>query len=498
MRRSAVRVVGTPEGISAGVSQTPPRIDGHVAPVPDPTAKGHPLPEIIPIETPSLGDRSYLVHDGTTAFVVDPQRDIDRVLALAEREGVSITHVVETHVHNDYVTGGLALARAVGASYHVNAADEVSFQRTPVVDGDVITVSESLSVRAMATPGHTYTHLSYALEDHATPVGVFTGGSLLFGATGRPDLLGPQHTHDLVHHQFASARRLAAELPDATRVLPTHGFGSFCAAGATSGAEASTIGAERRDNPALTQTEQAWVADILAGLEEFPTYYAHMGPLNSAGPSAPDLSEPARADRAQIARALSAGEWVVDLRTRTAFAAGHVPGTLNIGVDGQFSTYVGWLMPWGTPLTILGESREQVAEAQRELVRIGVDDLAGAASGTPSEWTDSALSTVERASFADLAQVRHHRPVVVLDVRSPSEYATGAIEGATNIPLQHLLERLGDVPDGQVWVHCASGYRAAIAASVLAADGLAVMLVDDSFDEHARPAGLPVSEPDAA
>lgn len=456
------------------------------------------MPEIIPIETPSLGDRTYLVHDGTTAFVVDPQRDIDRVLDLAQREGVTITHVFETHIHNDYVTGGLALAEAVGARYHVNADDAVSFERAPIADGDTVAVSDSLTVRAIATPGHTYTHLSYAVEEHGTPVGVFTGGSLLFGATGRPDLLGEQHTHDLVHHQFASARRLAAELPDATRVLPTHGFGSFCAAGATSGADASTIGAEKRDNPALTQTEQAWVADILAGLEEFPTYYAHMGPLNSAGPSAPDLSEPARADKAEVARALSAGEWVVDLRTRTAFAAGHVPGTLNIGVDGQFSTYVGWLMPWGTPLTILGESPEQVAEAQRELVRIGVDELAGAASGSPSEWTDSALATVERASFADLAQVRHHRPVAVLDVRAPSEHAAGAIEGSTNIPLHHLLERLGDVPDGQVWVHCASGYRASIAASVLATNGVPVVLVDDSFDEQARPAGLPVSEPDAA
>ncbi|HET6968385.1 MAG TPA: MBL fold metallo-hydrolase [Ornithinibacter sp.] len=456
------------------------------------------MPEIIPIETPSLGDRTYLVHDGTTAFVVDPQRDIDRVLDLARRKGVTITDVFETHIHNDYVTGGLALAEAVGARYHVNADDAVSFDRAPITDGDTVAVSDSLTVRAIATPGHTYTHLSYALEEHGTPVGVFTGGSLLFGATGRPDLLGAQHTHDLVHHQFASARRLAAELPDATRVLPTHGFGSFCAAGATSGADASTIGAEKRDNPALTQTEQAWVADILAGLEEFPTYYAHMGPLNSAGPSAPDLSEPARADKAEIARALAAGEWVVDLRTRTAFAAGHVPGSLNIGVDGQFSTYVGWLMPWGTPLTILGESPEQVADAQRELVRIGIDELAGAGSGAPAGWTDSALATVERASFADLAQVRHHRPVVVLDVRSPSEHGAGAIEGSTNIPLQYLLERLGDVPDGQVWVHCASGYRASIAASVLAANGVPVVLVDDSFDEQARPAGLPVSQPDAA
>jgi len=185
---------------------------------------------IVPIETPTLGDRSYLVHDGEVALVVDPQRDIDRVLALADAAGVRITHVFETHIHNDYVTGGLALAKATGAAYHVNAADDVAYQRVPVNDGDVIDVSDVLRIRVIATPGHTYTHLSYSLESGSEHVGVFSGGSLLFGSTGRPDLLGPDHTHALVHHQFASAHRLATELPDQTQVLPTHGFGSFCAA----------------------------------------------------------------------------------------------------------------------------------------------------------------------------------------------------------------------------------------------------------------------------
>ncbi|GAA4397656.1 MBL fold metallo-hydrolase [Fodinibacter luteus] len=440
---------------------------------------------IIPIETPSLGDRSYLVHDGATAFVVDPQRDIDRVLDLAEREGVRVAHVFETHIHNDYVTGGLALARAVGAVYHVNGDDDVAFERSPIADGDTVEVSEALRVRAIATPGHTFTHLSYAVEDAGRPVGVFTGGSLLFGATGRPDLLGPDHTHDLVRHQYASARRLADELPDDAQVLPTHGFGSFCSAGTTSGADASTIGTEKGANPALTQPEDAWVADVLAGLDAYPTYYAHMDPANSGGPSAPDLRAPEKADRAAVARALADGEWVVDLRTRTAFSAGHVPGTVNIGVDGQLSTYVGWLMPWGAPLTLLGESPEQVAEAQRELVRIGIDRLEGAASGEPGEWTDAALASVPRATFADLEQVRHHRPVGVLDVRQASEHAEAHLPGATNIPIGDLLERLDDVPAGEIWVHCASGYRAAIAASLLAANGGQVVLVDDDFDDHA-------------
>ncbi len=448
---------------------------------------------IVPIDTPTLGDRSYLAHDGRVALVVDPQRDIDRVLALAADAGVTITHVFETHIHNDYVTGGWALAQATGAAYHVNGDDEVSFEHIPVGDGDRIEVSPSLVVRVIATPGHTYTHLSYALSSDGEPVGVFTGGSLLFGATGRPDLLGHAHTDDLVHHQFASAHRLAGELPDDAQVLPTHGFGSFCSAGSTGDTTASTIGREKQSNPALTQAEERWVAETLAGLDAYPAYYAHMAPANSAGPGAPDLSAPESADKAVLAGRIADGEWVVDLRSRTAYAAGHVTGTLNFGVDGQFATYLGWLIPWGTPLTLLGESPEQVAEAQRELVRIGIDDLEGAASGTPADWTDAPLGSFERAEFADLAQVRHHRDVVILDVRRASEFGAGHIEGAVNIPIHEILDRLDDVPVGELWVHCAGGYRASVAASVLAARGRHVVAVDDSFDEHAAVSGLPIT-----
>lgn len=448
---------------------------------------------IIPIDTPTLGDRSYLAHDGKVAVVIDPQRDIDRVLTLAREARVTITHVFETHIHNDYVTGGLALAQATGAAYHVNAADPVTYERTPIRDGDVIDASPSLRVRAIATPGHTYTHLSYALEANGEPVGVFTGGSLLFGATGRPDLLGHDHTHDLVHHQFASAHRLAEELPEQAQVLPTHGFGSFCSAGSSGETAASTIGQEKRANPALTQDEERWVGDTLAGLDAYPAYYAHMGPANSAGPQAPDLRTPESADKDVLAKRIANGEWVVDLRTRTAFAAGHVTGTLNFGLDGQFATYLGWLIPWGTPLTLLGESPEQVAEAQRELVRIGLDRLEGAATGEPQDWTDDDLGTFPRAEFADLAQVRHHRKVVVLDVRRSSEFADGHIDGAVNIPLHDLLRRLGEVPAGEVWVHCAGGYRASVAASVLAANGTRVVAVDDSFGERAAASGLPIT-----
>ncbi len=444
---------------------------------------------ILPVETPSLGDRSYLVHDGEVAFVVDPQRDIDRMLDLAKSCGVRITHVFETHIHNDYVTGGFALAKETGAAYHVNADDKVSFEHDPVRDGDVVEVSDTLTVRVVHTPGHTFTHLSYVLEGE-TPA-VFSGGSLLFGSTGRPDLLGPDHTDALARHQHASAHKLADQLADETQVMPTHGFGSFCSS-TQSDSTSSTIGQERRSNPALTKDEEAYVAEIIAGLDAYPAYYAQMGPANAAGPSGADLEAPELADKEELRKRLEAGEWLVDLRNRTAFAAGHAPGTLNFGIDGQFATYLGWLIPWGTPVTLLGESAEQVAEAQREMVRIGIDHPAAAATGKPEEWTDEPIGSFERATFADLAQVRHHRPVQVLDVRRGQEFEESHIEGAVNVPIHEILGRLDEVPSGEVWVHCAGGYRASIVASILAANGHTVVAVDDSFDEHAEESGLPL------
>ena len=446
---------------------------------------------IVPIETPTLGDRSYLAHDGQVALVVDPQRDIDRVLELAEAAGVRITHVFETHIHNDYVTGGLALATVTGAAYHVNAADDVAYERVPIRDGDVIDVSGALRIRVIATPGHTYTHLSYALESAGEHVGVFSGGSLLFGSTGRPDLLGPDHTDALVHYQYASAHRLAAELPDEAQVLPTHGFGSFCSA-TQSEATSSTIGQEKHTNPALTQDEKDYVAELLAGLDAWPAYYAQMGPANSAGPGAADLSAPEPADAAALRRRIEAGQWVVDLRTRTTFAAGFVPGTLNFGIDDQFATYLGWLIPWGTPVTLLGETPEQIAQAQRELVRIGIDRPAAAATGTPKAWTDLPLESLRLATFADLARVRRHHHVAILDVRREGEWRESHIDGAVNIPIHELLGRVAEVPAGEVWVHCAAGYRASIAASVLTAQGTLVVAVDDSYAEQAATSGLPL------
>jgi hydroxyacylglutathione hydrolase len=449
---------------------------------------------VLPIETASLGDRSYLAHDGQVAVVIDPQRDTDRITALAGREGVRITHVAETHIHNDYVSGGLALSRTLGAAYLVNAADPVTFRREPVGDGDTVGIGPALRLRVMATPGHTFSHLSYVLEADSEVIGVFTGGSLLFGSTGRPDLLGPANTGRLARAQYASAQRLARELPDAALVYPTHGFGSFCAV-TQAQAASSTIGREKRLNPVFSG-EQAYIAGLLAGLDAYPAYYAHMGPANLAGPADPDLSPPRPADAADIRRRIQAGEWVVDLRDRVAFCAGFVRGSFSFPLDGSFASYFGWALPWGTPVTLLAETPGQVAQAQRELVRIGIDRPAAAATGRPGQWTVGApLASMRRATFGELAAAGGRgadRDLVVLDVRRELEWDDAHIANAIHIPFSDLTRRAGEVRAGEVWVHCHSGYRAVVAASILAARGRQVVSVDDDF-ANAGPAGLAIT-----
>ncbi|MFC9759577.1 rhodanese-like domain-containing protein [Streptomyces sp. NPDC056921] len=442
------------------------------------------------IELEGLGNRHYLAGGTDTAVAVDPPRDFDQVLAAAARRGVRITHVVETHIHNDYVTGGMELARVTGAAYLVPAGAHVSFARVPVSDGDTVTVDAGLVLRAVATPGHTPHHTAYVLEEQGTAVAAFTGGSLLIGTVGRPDLVEPRLTEELARAQHASAHRLAAELPDATAVLPTHGFGSFCSSAQAEG-DHTTIGREESANTALTTDVGSFVAEILAGLEDVPAYYAHMGPANAAGPAPVDLTPPAVADAGEIADRLAAGEWVVDLRNRVACAEGHVAGSFNFEADGKIATYPAWMIPWGKPVTLLAESPEQLTAAQRELVRVGIDRPA-AAVGTAQEWTDegTSLASFPRSTFAGLAgQGTEH--VVVLDVRRDSERADGHIEGSVHIPVHQLHQRLGEVPAGTVWVHCAGGMRAGIAASLLDAAGRDVVAVDDGFDS-ATAAGLPV------
>ncbi|HEV2934734.1 MAG TPA: MBL fold metallo-hydrolase [Streptosporangiaceae bacterium] len=449
------------------------------------------MTEIVTIETPALGDRSYLIHDGALAIVVDPQRDIDRVLAVARDRQVRITHVLETHIHNDYVTGGFALARQAGAEYVVAASEEVSFERLAVRDRDQLT-SGCMTVTVMHTPGHTPGHLSFVLsEPGRDPVAVFTGGSMLYGAVGRTDLVSPQQTEQLTRAQYRSVNRLAAELPDEVAVYPTHGFGSFCSATPTSGTS-STIGTERRVNVALRGDEGAFVKELIAGLNAYPRYYAHMGPANRRGPRAAGLERPAPADPAELRRRIDAGEWVVDLRERQTFARTHVTGTISFELGDAFSTYLGWTIPWGTALTLIGDRPEQVAGAQLQLTRIGIDEIASAAAGPVEALApDGKLSGYRVTDFGGLAAEWGRAGQVILDVRRPDEWQEGHLARAVHIPFWEVEQRAAEVPAGEVWVHCASGFRAAIGASILHRAGRQVVYVDDNWEMAAR-AGLPI------
>jgi hydroxyacylglutathione hydrolase len=446
--------------------------------------------EILTIETPSLGDRSYVVTDGQVALVIDPQRDLDRVLALTEPRGLTVTHVLETHNHNDYVSGGFELARRTGATYVLHADEEMFFDFHGVRDGDVLEAG-GLRIRVLHTPGHTPTHVSYVVEADDRQA-VFTGGSLLYGSVGRTDLVARSMAEQLTRHQFASARRLASELDDDTLVLPTHGFGSFCSSAPADdqstdvdprlGVETSTIGDQREANLALTITdEDEFVDQLLSGLDAYPRYYAHMAPRNKVGADPVDLTPALPADPAELRRRIHVGEWVVDLRSRTAFAADHVHGTVNLEVGNSFITYLAWVVPWGLPVTLVADTQEEVDEAQRQLVRVGIDRPAAQATGGVERYG----AGIDRGSYpvVDLEVLRdtmHEREVHVLDVRRLDERPRHTIAGSQHVPLHELLRRMDEVPDDrEVWVHCASGYRASLAASLLARAGRRPVLVDD-------------------
>lgn len=437
--------------------------------------------EVIVIETRQLGDRSYLVHDGSVALVIDPQRDTDRIEAAARAAGVAITHVAETHLHNDYITGGLILARAHGASYLVNAADPVQFERTPVTDGQTLRVG-SLTVKAVATPGHTHTHMSYIVDDGGRQA-VFSGGSLLYGSVGRTDLVAEADTVGLTRDQYASVRRLVAEAGPDAGLFPTHGFGSFCSSGPATGAVSSTIGEQLTANHALTDPdEDHFVRQLIANLTDHPSYYAHMSPANVRGPGPADLTVPESLDAAELTRRLEGGEWVVDLRRRVAFASSHLKGSVSFeyGRGSSFTTYLGWVLPWGEPLTLVG-SREDVGNAIRDLSRIGIESPDAALGSEPHALApEAALASYPCVGWDGVLAGRADGDIV-LDVRRADEFAASRVAGAVNVPLHELLLRLDDIPAGKLWVHCTSGYRAGVAASLLQRAGRDVVHIDAGF-----------------
>lgn len=451
-------------------------------------------PNVTVVTTPELGDRTYVVDDGHCAVVIDPQRDINRVIDVVTARGVEVSHVLETHIHNDYVSGGLALATATGAAYGVAAAEQVAFPRLPVDDGDRL-VSGALRWHVIATPGHTPHHLSFAATAGDEPTAVFTGGSLLYGTVGRTDLISAEATEGLTRAQYRSVGKLLATLPPSTAVYPTHGFGSFCASAPGELRDDGTIAGERSGNVVSRfDDEDAFVEELVAGLTPYPRYYAHMGPRNRTGPPAADLSPPAALDHEELRRRIAEGEWVVDLRSRRAFAAGHLAGTIGMEHANSFAAYLGWAVPWGTAVTLVGDDPDELGDAQRQMALIGIDRPAGRMiDGGQFEAADW-VRTFRVVGFEELAAEGRRPGVAILDVRDAHEWAEGHVAGALRVPFYELDERLADVPDAEVWVYCRSGHRASIACSLLERAGRTVVLVDDDFANAERKGVAVVTE----
>jgi hydroxyacylglutathione hydrolase len=443
--------------------------------------------DIEQILTPGLGNTTYLLASDGEAAVVDPPRDAWRVTAVADARGWRLTHVVETHVHNDYLSGALELRADRRAEIVAPARGRYAFEHRGVDDGDTVEVG-GLRLVGRATPGHTPEHLAWEVveEGASAPSAVLTGGSLLVGSAGRTDLLGADATERLTRAQFESLRALAG-MPDDVAVLPTHGAGSFCTAGPVDGDRTSTIGTERRLNPLLAaRDEAAFRAMLLGGLGPYPTYYGEMAPINRTGPvirGRPAM--PPILDAAGFRAAVGAGAHVVDARPRADFAAGHLPGSLSIELDDSFASYVGWFVPFGAAVAVVLPEPVEAAleEATIQLFRIGYDRVVGALDGGVEAWAESGgtldgfpTTTIGALHDQAIAGINGY----ALDVRDPHEWREdGVVPGAMQIPLGDLADRLAAIPrDGPVTVFCRSGRRAGIAASLLDAAGLEVRLID--------------------
>ncbi len=445
--------------------------------------------------TRGLGDSSYLLASGREAVLVDPQRDAWRFIAAAEAKGWRIVRVLETHVHNDYLSGALETQAATGAEIVAPARGRYEFEHRAADEGDRIELGGYV-LTAMATPGHTPEHLAWLVSEAGPeasgpgttgpePLAAFTGGSLLVGSVGRTDLLGAALTPALTLDQQRTLQRLAT-LPDSTQILPTHGAGSFCSAGPVARGRTTTIAAERSHNPTFGSIDlgkDAFRDQLLDGLGLYPAYYSQMAAINRRGPRVLRGYRPPPAltpDGLEAASAAAGGATIVDGRGRDAFAAGHIPGSLNIELNESFASYVGWLVPFGHPIAlVLPDPADQaLEEATTQLLRIGYERVLGWLEGGVEAW---AAAGRELASYpiTTMEAVSAGREPLLLDVRQPHEWRDdGAIPGSQRIFVADLPARLAEVPaDQPVTVLCRSGARAAIAASVLDAAGRDVRLV---------------------
>jgi len=427
--------------------------------------------KIIQFLAESLGDASYVVISGAVAAVIDPQRDVRPFVAAARQHGAEIRYVFETHVHNDYVSGGRELA-ALGATIVAPAGGGLQVPHTPAADGDEFAVGAA-RLRAIAAPGHTYEHTAWlAIDEDGATQGAFTGGALLVGSAGRSDLLGPGEAEELTRLQWQSTHRIAALLSPASQIMPTHGAGSFCSSTAVGGQRMSTLADELAANPALAASGfDAFRALHLSRAAPIPGYYRHMAPINRAGPRV--YGEPPHPARlTPDAVALNPAHMpIVDVRGRAAYVRSHVPSSVLIEEGGSMLAYAGWLLPFNAPISLVTEDAAQALRVTADLFRIGYEDVRGYLPF--ADWVAAArpLASTPVAGPAAVRDALRAGAPRVLDVRFAYEHAEQPLPGAQQLPVDRLPEWAPSLPPGPALIVCASGERAAMAASFLGALG---------------------------
>lgn len=431
--------------------------------------------KVTTIRTSGLGDATYLFTYDGAALIVDPQRDVDRFERALAEAGGRLFHVLETHLHNDYVSGGRALAARNSADLVLPAAAGVAFEHVPAFHHEELD-GGPFTIRPIHTPGHTPEHLSYLVLVDGEPVAVFSGGSLLVGSAGRTDLLGMERAEQLARLQYISVNRLAA-LPGDVGLYPTHGEGSFCST-AGAGRSTSTIALERESNPVLRLDDaDAFVQDQLNRLQPFPSYYAHMGPINLMGPEPiPDV------DLVELdPTSLPEGVALVDIRPREDYAAGHIPGAMALEEGDRVAVWAGWLLPFDSPIALVANRGQDVAEVAKQFYRIGFDHVVGVIYDLePWVRAGGELASFETRTAAELSAAWHaERPVQLLDVRAPHEREIAWLEGSIHAYTPDLKETLPSEldPEREVWVACNTGFRAMVAVPYLEERGYRPVVV---------------------
>ena len=420
--------------------------------------------EITTVRTSGLGDSTYVVVHGGQAIVVDPQRDVDRFLFVLDQSNVELRYVLETHIHNDYVSGGRELAARTGAEVVLPASGAVKFDHLPAFHNEPIGDGGTFTIRPIHTPGHTPEHLSYLALVEDEPVAVFSGGSLLVGSAGRPDLLGMDRARTLASLQYISVNRLA-ELPDEVGLYPTHGAGSFCTA-TVAGEHTSTIGREKLTNPVLSYPDrESFIEGQLAGLQPYPSYYAFMGPTNLDGPQP---SPPHGLDELTVADIGDAT--VVDIRPAEQYAAGHLRGSIGIPFSDQIGVWAGWVLPFDPEVVIVAERGQDVDEAHRQFTRIGFDQVRGVVFELPPSSELVSYEAIRLGEF--LRRMDDGTIDQIVDVRAPDEWEAGHISGSVYRYTPDIFDDVEAIdPSRPAWLVCGTGHRATIAAAALERQG---------------------------